>query len=182
MKATRPKDAGHGRSALYRDHEQGRWERIARGLYIPIDSPATDWDQLEAATRRTEATICLTSALVHHDLTDEIPAALNVAIPRGTRAAAVSGAIRWHHFDVDTFHVGRTELLLPGSSQTIGLYDAERSIVDCFRLRGAVGYEVARDAAREWLRRGGKPARLLEVAAQLPRAKAPVLRALEMLA
>ena len=58
---------------------------------------------------------------------------------------------------------------------------AERSIADAFRLRGEVGYELARDALREWLRRGGKPARLIEIASRLPRAKSPVLRALEML-
>lgn len=32
-----------------------------------------------------------------------------------------------------------------------------------------------RDALREWLRRGGKPARLIEIASHLPRAKSPVL-------
>jgi hypothetical protein len=61
------------------------------------------------------------------------------------------------------------------------MYSAERSIADAFRLRGEVGYELARDALREWLRRGGKPARLIEIAARLPRAKSPVLQALEML-
>ena len=34
----------------------------------------------------------------------------------------------------------------------------------------------------EWLRRAGKPARLMEIASRLPRAKSPVLQALEMLA
>ncbi|CCK55022.1 Conserved protein of unknown function (part2) [Mycobacterium canettii CIPT 140070008] len=58
----------------------------------------------------------------------------------------------------------------------------ERSIADTFRLRYEVGYELARDALREWLRRGGKPARLIEIATRLPREKSPVLRALEMLA
>jgi hypothetical protein len=64
----------------------------------------------------------------------------------------------------------------------IGMYSAERSIADAFRLRGEVGYELAREALREWLRRGGKPARLIEIATRLPRAKTPVLHALEMLA
>ena len=58
---------------------------------------------------------------------------------------------------------------------------AERSIVDAFRLRGEVGYELAREALKEWLRRGGAPARLVELALVLPRAKAPTLAALEAL-
>jgi predicted transcriptional regulator of viral defense system len=157
-------------------------ERIARGVYLPADAPTADWDWLEAATRRPDATICLTSALAYHDLTDAIPAALDVAIRRGSRVPAGAAPIAWHLFDAATFDLGRAQITIPGTDQLIGLYSSERSIADAFRLRGDVGYELARDALREWLRRGGKPARLVEVAAALPRAKGPVLRALEVLA
>jgi predicted transcriptional regulator of viral defense system len=156
-------------------------DRIARGIYLPAEAPAADWDQLEAAIRRSDATICLTSALAYHDLTDTIPAALDVAIPRGSRTPASTGPIAWHQFDRATFEIGRDEITIPGTNQTIGIYSPERSIADTFRLRGGVGYELARDALREWLRRGGKPARLIEIASRLPRAKSPILQALDML-
>jgi hypothetical protein len=68
-------------------------------LYLPTEASAPEWDQLEAARRRPDATICLVSALAHHDLTDAIPAALDVAIPRGSRSPASTGAIAWHQFD-----------------------------------------------------------------------------------
>ena len=84
-------------------------------------------------------------------------------------------------FEAATFKLGRDEILIPGSSQHIGLYSAERTIVDCFRLRSTVGYEVVRDATKEWLRRGGKPAELMAFATQLPRAKAPLLQTLEVI-
>ncbi|WP_235861575.1 type IV toxin-antitoxin system AbiEi family antitoxin domain-containing protein [Tersicoccus phoenicis] len=174
--------AGLSRSALYRAARQGRLERIARGIYLPADAPVADWDRIEAATRRPDATICLASALAHHDLTDAIPIALDVAIPRGTRTPAGRGAIAWHQFDRATFDIGREEIPNPGTDQTIGMYSPERSIADAFRLRGEVGYELSREALKEWLRRGGKPARLMEIASRLPRAKSPVLRALEALA
>jgi hypothetical protein len=70
---------------------------------------------------------------------------------------------------------------IPGTDLTIGLYSAERSIADAFRLRGDLGYEVARDALREWLRRGGKAADLIEMATRLPRAKRPIMQALDYL-
>ncbi|MGI8393771.1 type IV toxin-antitoxin system AbiEi family antitoxin domain-containing protein [Leucobacter sp. W1038] len=181
MKALRPKAAAEKRSALYRGHAEGRWDRIGRGIYLPADAPAIDWDQLEAATRRPEATICLLSALARYDLTDAIPDALDVAIPRGMRTPMTESAICWHRFDAATFKLGRDEILIPGSSQHIGLYSAERTIVDCFRLRSTVGYEVVRDATKEWLRRGGKPAELMAFATQLPRAKAPLLQTLEVI-
>ena len=184
MKALTPSTAGQAglsRSALYRGARAGQLDRIARGIYLPAKASAADWDQLEAATRRSDATICLTSALAYHDLTDTIPTALDVAISRGSRAPASTGAIAWHHFDKATFKIGRGEISIPGSDQTIAIYSPERSIADAFRMRGDQGYELARDALREWLRRGGKPARLIEIATRLPRARTPILQALDML-
>jgi len=182
MQTLTPTAAGRGRSALYRNARSGAWSRIARGIYLPADAPATDWDQLEAVTRRPEATICMTSALAYYDLTDEIPQLLDVAIPRGKRAPVVDGAIRWHRFDPDTFDLGRNRIQITGSSHEISIYSPERTIADCFRLRSSISYEIARDATKEWLRKGGKPAALMQVAMQLPRTAAPVLRALEVLA
>lgn len=185
MTAVTPSTAardGLSRSGLYRAAREGRYERIARGVYLPADAAAADWDWMEAAIRRADATICLTSALAQHDLIDAIPAALDVAIPRGARIPATDAAIAWHSFDKATFELGRDEIPIPGADLMIGLYSPERSIADAFRLRGEIGYEIARDALKEWLRRGGKPARLLEFAMKLPRARGPVLGALDALA
>ncbi|CCK55023.1 type IV toxin-antitoxin system AbiEi family antitoxin domain-containing protein [Mycobacterium canetti] len=124
MEALTPSTAGRAglsRSALYRGAQAGRWDRIARGIYLPTDASTADWDQVEAATRRPDATICLASALAHHDLTEAIPAALDIAIPRGSRTPASTGAIAWHHFDQATFEIGRDEITIPGSDQTIGI-------------------------------------------------------------
>ncbi len=179
-----PRDAhrlGLSRAGLYRARDEGRVDRIARGLYLPSDAPAADWDWLEAASRRPDATICLSSALAHYDLTDEIPASLDVAIPRGNRRPATRSALRWHLFDRGTFDVERESIPIPGSDMTIGIYSPERSIVDAFRLRGDLGYEVGRDALREWLRRGGQPSQLIGVAEALPRARQPLIEALQVL-
>lgn len=51
----------------------------------------------------------------------------------------------------------------------IGLYNAERSIVDAFRLASHEGPELGNEALRRWLRAGGKPAVLLDAAARFPR-------------
>jgi predicted transcriptional regulator of viral defense system len=173
---------GMSRSSLWRAARAGRYDRLARGLYLPADAPAADWDWLEATSRRPDATICLTSALAHHDLTDDIPDALDIAIPRGSRKPTTSSAIRWHLFDRATFRLGRGTITIPGTHQEIGIYSPERCIADAFRLRGELGYELGRDALREWLRRGGKPASLISIAEHLPRAKKPLLDALAVLA
>lgn len=177
----RASELGLSRSGLYRSAKAGRLERVARGIYLSPEDTASDWDWIAAAARRPDATICLTSALAYYDLTDAIPDALDIAIPRGSRIPAGAFTIRWHLFARDTFHLGREEIQIPGSEQTIGIYSPERCIADAFRLRANVGYELGRDALREWLRKGGKPAGLIELASRLPRARKPLLQALEAL-
>ncbi|CAM3471795.1 type IV toxin-antitoxin system AbiEi family antitoxin domain-containing protein [Occultella aeris] len=175
------KHEGLSRSALYRATQQGRYQRIARGIYLSTDADATDWDWVEATTRRADATICLTSALAHHDLIDTIPAALDIAIPRGSRTPACGPSIAWHQFDRATFEIGRDEIAIPGTDLAIGIYSQARSIVDAYRLRGEIGYELPRDALKEWLRRGGKPPELIGIASRLPRAQGPIQQALDAL-
>lgn len=46
----------------------------------------------------------------------------------------------------------------------------------------STGYEIPREALKEWLHRGGKPAKLMRIARALPRSTEPVLDALEILA
>ena len=174
-------DLGLSASGLHRAARSGRYDKIARGIYRDADAPAADWDWIEAATRRADATICLTSALAHYDLTDTVPAVLDIAIPRRSRIPAGDSAIAWHLFDAKTFDLGREEIEIPGSTLTIGIYSPQRCIADAFRLRAEVGYELGRDALREWLRRGGKPAQLMDIASQLPRASGPLQRTLEAL-
>lgn len=108
--------------------------------------------------------------------------ARSIAIPRGARIPASGGAIAWHLFDRPTFELGRNEIDIPGSDLKIGIYTPERCIADSFRLRNEVGYELGRDALKEWLRRGGKPAAIAEMAERLPRARTPLLNTLGGLA
>lgn len=84
----------------------------------PRRRTGADWDQIEASARRPEATICLVSALAYYGLTDAIPDALDVAIPRGAGAPVTAGTIRWHRFDSATFSIERDEIPIPGSSHT----------------------------------------------------------------
>jgi len=174
---------GTSKARLSRGAQAGRYERIARGIYRLSDAAPADLDMIEAAARRPDATICLISALAHHGLTDEIPAALDIAIPRGARIPATEAAINWHLFEKGTFALGREEIIIPGTdSLRIGIYSPERCIADAYRLRGELGYETATQALRTWLNRSGKPAALIEIANRLPRAKTPLMQALTTLA
>jgi hypothetical protein len=112
----------------------------------------------------------------------EIPASIGLALPRGTRAPATSAPITWHQFDPKTFDLGRADLDV-GAGYRIGLYSAERSICDAFRLRHLEGSEQAVEALKRWLRRpGSQPSQLLALAAEMgPRATEPIRSALQIL-
>lgn len=155
--------------------------RLGHGLYRKAAAPLADLDRVEIALRAPEATLCLTSALSLHDLTDAIPAQIDVALPRSRRPPRVDAPVRWHRFQEDTFHVGRVSMEVdPGLS--LGLYSAERTIIDAFRLRHQEGEELAVEALRRWLKRpGAAAAGLLAMARWFPKAEPSLLQALRWL-
>lgn len=158
-------------------------ERVAPGVFLRAglaDDTTAAW--IAIAARRREATLCLLTACSLHDLTDEIPSRSDIAIPRGTQPVTVRHApIGWHRFDPATFGVGRTDHLLPGGVE-IGLYSAERTLVDLFRLRHSWGSDLALSALRRWLRRrGSSPSELLRTTDYFPVARPAIEHALEVL-
>jgi predicted transcriptional regulator of viral defense system len=156
--------------ALYGLVETGRVERLSHGLYRRADAEIVDLELVIVAAAQPQATICLTSALARHDLTDQIPARIDVALPRGTRSPKLDAPVQWHHFATATFELGRDVLELDAGF-TIGLYTAERSIVDAYRLRHLEGDELGREALKAWLRRrGSQPSMLFDLAAPFPKA------------
>jgi Transcriptional regulator, AbiEi antitoxin len=173
-------DHGLSRRGLQRLQAAGAVERIGRGLYRRTDEEPADFDLIEIAAKARQSTLCLLSALAWHELTDVIPAVHDIAIPRGSWQPVVSAPVHWHKFDRTTFEVGRSEVLLD-ASYALGLYDAPRSIVDAFRLRRAVGPEIANEALRRWLRHGGKPADLMRLTQFFPAARPSLLHALQVL-
>ncbi|HET7385308.1 MAG TPA: hypothetical protein VFJ19_01435 [Nocardioidaceae bacterium] len=160
--------------------EAGLIERVSWGAYRKTDVADGDLDLEEISVKAPLATLCLRSALARHNLTDEIPPRYDVALPRRTWEPATRAPVTWHQFDAITFDVGRAPLSLGGEA-AIGLYGAERSIVDAYRLRHFEGPELANEALRRWLRHGGQPSALLTMAARFPAALPALRNALEVL-
>jgi predicted transcriptional regulator of viral defense system len=171
---------GVSRRKLERLQATGTVERIGHGLYRRTDGEPADHDLIEIAAKAHRPTLCLLSALARHELTDVIPAAHDIAVPRGAWQPVVSAPVHWHKFDPTTFEIGRTEIRLD-DTYALGLYDAPRSIVDAYRLRHDVGPDIANEALRRWLRRGGKPADLMRLTRNFPAARPALLHALQVL-
>jgi len=171
---------GLSRRRLLALQEEGTIERISRGIYRRTDAEIADFDLIEIAIKAPKATLCLTSALAQHDLTDTIPSAIDIALPRGEWQPITSAPVRWHKFAPATFDIGRTTLRID-SEHEIGLYDAMRTIIDTFRLRHTIGDDMAYEALRRWLRQRGQPSELMAMARHFPKAFPAILQALQVL-
>lgn len=164
---------------LRRFIDDGSAIAFARGIYRKSDWLG-DEDLIEIAARAPRATLCLRSALSHHELIDDIPAEIDIAIPRGRWTPETTAPVKWRHFDRETFDLGRGRLDIDGGG-SIGLYSAERSVIDAFRMRHIEGADLANEALKRWLRRGGQPSELLALARSFPRAQSRLRATLEIL-
>ena len=173
-------DAGISDRVLYQMRDRGDIERIARGIFARPELEA-DPNLVEIVIRAPRATLCLTSALAFHDLTDDIPPAVNVALPRSQRPPRAEAPVTWHRFDADTFDIGRTTTSVT-DQLVIGIYSPTRTIIDAYRLRHLYGTDQALEALKRWLRiRGNQPAALLDMASLFPRASTAIRSTLETL-
>ncbi|MGH3545401.1 MAG: type IV toxin-antitoxin system AbiEi family antitoxin domain-containing protein [Mycobacteriales bacterium] len=173
---------------LYRLRDQGLVEVLGRGLYrrsdvsaIPGDSGTgepVDIELLEIAHRAPRATLCLVTALAHHGLIDDVPVAIDIALPRGYRRPATTIPVAWHAFSPATFDIGRT-LLRVDTETHIGLYGPQRCLIDAFRLAHREGEDLAATALKRWVRRpDGTPAELLDMTQNFPAVRRGLRQAL----
>jgi hypothetical protein len=173
--------AGLSDRRVYRLRDSGQVIALGGGVYRWADAPPADDDLVEIAERVPMATLCLETALARHGLIDAIPAAIDIAVPRGSTRPALRAPTRLHQFDGRTFELER-ESLDVGARRPLGLYSAERSIVDIVRLRHREGSDLAWEALRSWLEQpGASPARLVELAGRFPRAEPALRQALAVL-
>lgn len=173
-------EEGVTRRGMQRMLSDGLIERVGHGLYRRTDAEPTDYDLAEIAAKARRATLCLLSALARHELTDGIPSEHDVALPRGTWPPRLSVPVRWHLFAPATFDVGREELPVD-EAHALGVYNAPRSIVDAYRLRTELGPDIAHEALRRWLRRGGQASELMTITSSFPAARPAILNALQVL-
>jgi len=154
---------------LYRLRDLGALVELSRGVYRVVDAPATAHLDLVAVCRRAPAAmICLNSAASFWDLTDEMPDAVHIAVPRGSHRPRIAyPPTRVHIFALGTFSLGRVERQVE-SGETITITSRERTVVDLMRLRSRVGRDQALAALRSYLDgRDARPDELLALAREL---------------
>jgi predicted transcriptional regulator of viral defense system len=166
---------------LYAARDSGEILELSRGVFRHADAPPASYpDLLAVAYRSPVAIVCLLSAAAVHDLTDQIPPAVQIAVPRSTHPPRIAfpptAVIR---FEPSSFELGLTHVAAaPGES--VRIYNPARTVVDLMRLRHRIGEPIALMALNRYLRRrDARPSELLKVAGLL-RVYGPVLHALDV--
>ena len=149
---------GIARAVLTRLVEQGALVRVGRGLYIRPDAEVTAYHSLVQVTARVPGCVVnLLSALAFHELTDELPAAVWIAVRQGSQAPRLDSPGLEVTWTAPRFlEVGVSRHRIEGID--VAITDAARTVVDCFKFRSRVGLDVAIAALRDHLARdrGGR--------------------------
>jgi predicted transcriptional regulator of viral defense system len=138
--------AGIHPRTLYQLRDSGCLEQISRGVYrLAEQTPVADPDLFTVAARIPQGVICLVSALAIHQITTQIPRAVEIAIPRGAESPRLDyPPISLHRFSAASFSAGIEVCEVDGIP--IRVYSPEKTIADCCKFRQQLGMDVFLEA------------------------------------
>ena len=127
--------------------------RLGWGLYQLPDAPIEALHSFaEAAKRQPSGVICLISALEFHDLTDQLPRTVWMAIrTNGWAPRANTPPIQVVRFADRLLEDAVLTERIEGV--TVNVFGVAKTIADCFRHRRMVGLPVAIEGLQEALRK-----------------------------
>jgi predicted transcriptional regulator of viral defense system len=146
------RQAGITAATISRLEAAGTISRLARGLYqLPDAVVGPNHTLAEASKLVPKGIICLNSALAFHDLTDQIPSHVWLAIgPKDWRPRIEYPPMRFAHFPITQLRAGIEHHSIERVS--VPIYSITKTIADLFRYRRTVGVNVAIEGLREALR------------------------------
>ena len=144
--------AGITAATVSRLEREGFVTKLGRGLYQLADATLEGNHSLaEAAKRVSKGVICLVSALAFHDITDQMPRRVWIAIgPKDWKPKIDYPPLRIVRF-ADKFLRDAVETHdIEGVA--VPIFGVAKTIADVFRHRRSVGIDIAVPALREALR------------------------------
>ncbi len=140
--------------ALSRLVATGRLERVARGIYSLPGIPLSEHRSLaEVALRVPQGIVCLLSALRVHDIGTQAPFEVWIAIPSNSPTPQLDQpALRAIRMSGPALSEGVESMQIDGVD--VRVFNAAKSIADCFKFRNKIGLDVALEALRDgWAQR-----------------------------
>jgi len=161
MRTSKAINLGIHPRTLYAMRDAGDIERLSRGFHRLTEMPPlSNPDLTTVALRVPKGVICLISALAFHELTTQIPHYIYIALLRGTEAPRMDyPPLRLFWFSPKPFVEGVETHLV--DSAPVRVYNAEKTLADCFKFRNKIGLDVALEALRLYFER--KPVRITEL-------------------
>ncbi|HXZ87760.1 MAG TPA: type IV toxin-antitoxin system AbiEi family antitoxin domain-containing protein [Candidatus Binataceae bacterium] len=168
-------------ATVARLERRGEVVRLARGLYqLPDASLHAHHALAEAAKLVPKGVVCLVSALAFHQLTDQVPSRVWIAIGRKDwRPRGGQPPMRFVRFPRERLQRGVEIHEIEGVR--VPVFGAAKTLADLFRYRRVVGTGIGVEGIREALRqRKVTPAQISEEAnrAGVWKAMQPYLEAL----
>jgi predicted transcriptional regulator of viral defense system len=147
---------GVSRKTLYAMRDVGVVQPLSRGLFrLAALEPLGHPDLVTVAARVPQGVLCLISALAFHELTTQVPHAVDVALERGMRKPRLDyPPTRFFWFSGPAFHEGIETHRL--DDVPVRIYDPEKTVTDCFRYRNQIGMDVVLESLRLWRERRRK--------------------------
>lgn len=146
------RQAGVSATTVGRMERDGTIMRLSRGLYQSPDARLHEHHTLaHAAKRAPKGVVCLVSALAFHGLTDQLPSEVWMAFPRDEwKPSGGYPPIRASVFASALLQDGVEHHWIEGVR--VHVFNAAKTVVDCFRHRRSVGKSIAIEGLQEVLR------------------------------
>lgn len=138
---------------LYALRDAGMLERLARGLYRLAELPPLAHPDLVIVARKIpEGVICLVSALSFHELTTQIPHAVDVAVQQGSQRPRLDyPPLRIFRFSGAAWAEGVETVALDDAP--VHITNSAKSIADSFKYRRKLGLDIALEALKAYRKR-----------------------------
>ncbi|MNK61200.1 hypothetical protein D3C87_803560 [compost metagenome] len=143
--------SGHNRWTLHRLVGKGLVVRNGRGIYSLADYSTEDQDLIEACKLVPHGVICLLSALRFHELGNQSPHEVWVAIdPKARLPRPEAPPLRIVRYSGPALTEGIETHQIDGME--IRVYSKAKTVADCFKYRNKIGLDVALEALRDYRR------------------------------
>ncbi len=150
--AAEARQAGVHPSLLAYYQKKGVLERVSRGFYRLADGESKipyEWYDVALVARSVpQGVLCLITALVYYELSDEFARQIWIAVPRNSRPPKRRNTrvVRLSNMSLGADQISFGKV-------SVKMFDRERTVVDAFRY---LSRETAIQALKRYLKKNGK--------------------------
>jgi predicted transcriptional regulator of viral defense system len=154
MRTSEVLEAGIYRRTLYHMRDHGYLEQLGRGVYkLKEKEPLSNPDLVIVVRKIPDAVICLISALDIHDMTDEIPHKVHIALSRTSRTPVMDyPPVNVYRYSDETLKAGVEVKQI--DEIAVNVFNPAKTIADCFKFRNQIGLDVAIEALKQGISQG----------------------------